>query len=114
MSSGSEPTRLDPDKILVAALAVADREGLAGMTMRQVGAELGADPTALYRHFPSKNELVAAMADRLFAGLLEGPLPDDWRGRVAHFARGGRLIYKSHGTLVQALSVQPEDSPSLV
>ena len=62
MRRGNGNARLDADKILTAALAIADRHGLSGMTLRMVGAELGADPTSIYRHFASKEALVAAMA----------------------------------------------------
>jgi TetR/AcrR family transcriptional regulator, tetracycline repressor protein len=49
------------------ALAVLDDYGLADLTMRRLGAELGVQPSALYHHFPNKQALLAAVADELLA-----------------------------------------------
>jgi AcrR family transcriptional regulator len=106
--------RLDTDKILTAALAVADREGLSGMTLRKVGAELGADPTALYRHFSNKEALVVAMADRLFREVVTADLPTDWRERFIVVMRAARDVYRAHPTIVDVLANQPEDSEGVL
>ena len=111
--SGVEPVRLDPDKIVAAALVVAERQGVAGMTLRMVGAELGADPTAIYRHFASKDALVVAIAERLFAGILEDEIPRSWRARMVWLARSGRDLYRAHPTIVETLATHPEESHAL-
>ena len=114
MARGSGSARLDADKILTAALAVADRHGLSGMTLRMVGAELGADPTAIYRHFSSKDALVTAMADRLFGEVVAADYPTYWRERFVALMRASRDVYRAHPTIVDVLANQPEESPSLV
>ena len=113
-SRASDAPRLDPDRIITAALAVASRDGLSGMTLRKVGAELGADPTAVYRHFASKDRLVAAMADRLFAGVGDLELPQDWRGRLEVLLRGERDLYRTHSAIAEVLAGSDESSPALV
>lgn len=114
MPRGNGSARLDAGKIVTAALAVADRNGLSGMTLRMVGAELGADPTAIYRHFSNKEALVVAMADRLFADVAAAEYPADWRERFTVLMRAARDIYRAHPALVDVLANQPEESPSLV
>ncbi len=114
MPRGNASARLDPDKILTAALAVASRRGLSGLTLRMVGAELGADPTAIYRHFASKEALVAAMADRLFAEVVAAEYPTDWRQRFVALIRAAREVYRANPTIVDVLANQAEESPSLV
>lgn len=47
------------------AINVLDTYGLADLTMRRLGAELGVQPSALYHHFPNKQSLLAAVADEL-------------------------------------------------
>ncbi|GAA4378856.1 TetR/AcrR family transcriptional regulator [Paeniglutamicibacter cryotolerans] len=50
------------------------------LTFRRIGRELGADPTALYRHFADKDELLLALADRLLAEVMDGYSPaSHWR-----------------------------------
>ena len=76
-----ERVRLDRDRILDAAEAIATSEGIGKLTMRRLGAELGADPTALYRHFRDEKELLVELADRLFGRSLELDPSLPWRER---------------------------------
>ena len=46
-----------------AAVEFVSENGIAAMTMRALGEQMGVDATALYRHFPNKDSLVAAMVD---------------------------------------------------
>ncbi|WP_181310475.1 TetR/AcrR family transcriptional regulator C-terminal domain-containing protein [Nocardioides campestrisoli] len=55
------------------ALEVLDDYGLADLTMRRLGSELGVQPSALYHHFANKQTLLAAVADEILArGLGDG------------------------------------------
>ncbi|HEY7880008.1 MAG TPA: helix-turn-helix domain-containing protein, partial [Streptosporangiaceae bacterium] len=63
---------LSRDKVLTAAFELA-RAGLDAVSMRALGARLGADPTAVYRYFRTKDELLDAMADAVVAG--DRPVP---------------------------------------
>lgn len=71
---------LTPDEIVAAAMALLDREGEGALTFSMLGKELAASPTAVYRHYASRAEVVAALADHLDELSLEGYEPtDDWR-----------------------------------
>jgi TetR/AcrR family transcriptional regulator, tetracycline repressor protein len=56
---------LSQERILTEALSLVDEAGLEGLTTRALGRRLGVDPTALYRHFRNKHELLEALADRV-------------------------------------------------
>src|SRR5215469_13835200 len=56
---------LTPDMIITESLRLLDTEGSDGFSLPKLGRALGADPTAVYRHFASKDDLVLAIADRL-------------------------------------------------
>ena len=56
---------LSEERILDEALALIDERSLEALTTRALGHRLGVDPTAVYRHFRSKDELVNALADRI-------------------------------------------------
>ena len=72
------------------ALRVLDDHGLADLTMRRLGTELGVQPSAVYHHFPSKQVLLAAVADEILARGAR-PLPEGtWDVR----ARGVCLILR--------------------
>lgn len=55
---------LSPEAIVERALDFIEREGAGALTVRRLGAELGVDPTAFYRHFRDKDDLVLACMDR--------------------------------------------------
>ena len=57
------------------------------LTLARLGAELGADPTALYRHYRSREELVTDLGDRVFVGPnVRFRHRDDWRASLTAFA----------------------------
>ncbi len=63
---GTSDPRLAPDRIVAAAIAVADAEGLAGLSMRRVATELGVATMSLYRHVADKDDLLLKMMDAAF------------------------------------------------
>ncbi|MFH9294040.1 TetR/AcrR family transcriptional regulator [Streptomyces sp. NPDC017520] len=76
--TGDRPSRgpkpgLSLDRIVTAAIAVADAEGLAAVSMRRLSTELGTGTMSLYRYVPGKAELLDLMLDRV----LGEPLPAD-------------------------------------
>ena len=97
------------EDVVARALGVLDEYGLADLTMRRLGAELGVQPSALYHHFPDKQTLLAAAADELLArGARPQPeqgLQDGWeeQARVAcHVLRDSCLAYRDGAELVAA------------
>jgi AcrR family transcriptional regulator len=78
--SGRKRGSLSPEEIVGAALALLDREGEDALTFAHLGAELKASPTAVYRHFASRADLLRAMSDHLDGLSLVGYEPTDrWR-----------------------------------
>ena len=63
----SRTTQLSREAIVACALELIQREGPAALTMRRIGTELGVDPTAFYRHFREKDDLVLACMDEVLA-----------------------------------------------
>jgi AcrR family transcriptional regulator len=63
MSSRRQRVLLSREKILDAAFRVVDADDASDITMSRLGRALDADPSAMYRHFRNKDELLLAMAD---------------------------------------------------
>jgi AcrR family transcriptional regulator len=72
MSPEHNPARHDRDSVARSALALLDEVGLADLSMRRIAARLDVQPSALYWHFASKQELLADLADRITASVPEG------------------------------------------
>ncbi|HZU93364.1 MAG TPA: helix-turn-helix domain-containing protein, partial [Microbacterium sp.] len=73
--------RLDRAMIIDAGMELAET-GVASISVRDLGARLGADPTAIYRHFASKDALMSALLDELNgrAAASVGIPAEDWAG----------------------------------
>ena len=89
-------------------------EGVRALTMRRIGSELGADPTAIYRHFRNKEALLTCLAERLFAAEPELDPGDPWQERMRAHIRHAFERYRAHPDLGILLARQPDDLPPLV
>lgn len=101
-------TRLDRESILEAGLRVASRPGATSIPVRDLGADLGVDPTAIYRHFRSKESLMQALLDRLFAmSLAELSAPaEDWKGRLGQLAESTLELFTQYPAIgVEAIVI---------
>lgn len=65
MTADQARDRLSKDRVLAAAMAVADTDGLGAVTMRRVAADLGVEAMSLYHHVPSKDGLLDGLAEAL-------------------------------------------------
>ena len=87
---------LSRERVLRAAVALADRDGLESLTMRKLADELGAGAMSLYHHVPNKEQLLAGMIDLVF-GEIELPTTDvDWRTAMRRRARSTRAALNRH------------------
>jgi AcrR family transcriptional regulator len=111
---GSRPVRLDRAGILDAAERIVGSEGLSALTMRRIGTELGADPTAVYRHFRNKDALLTCLADRMFGTEPELDPAMAWQDRLRVLVRHHFERYLAHPDLGTLLARQPDTLPSLV
>ncbi|WP_327361192.1 MULTISPECIES: GntR family transcriptional regulator [unclassified Streptomyces] len=93
-------------RIVRTAMEIADAEGLAALTMRRLGAELGVSAMSLYRHVRNREQLVALMADAAFgeASLPERP-PTGWRARLELSAAAQWRLYGAHPWLAAAMNL---------
>lgn len=103
--------RLSVERVLDAAITLADRVGLDSMSMRLLGDELGADPMAVYHYFRDKRSLLAAMADQVVEQIeptLDGAWPDALRATI-HSARAAML---DHPWVSRVLVDTPTPGPA--
>jgi AcrR family transcriptional regulator len=100
--------------ILAAALRLVDREGLEGLTMRSLAAELGVVPMATYRHFANKGELLDALLEEVTATVDPGDGGAGWRDTARHLAAAIRARLLAHPGVVPALVNRPSLGPSAI
>lgn len=85
---GSRRPKFTRDQIATTALAIADAEGFAAVSMRRIAAELGAGTMTLYYYVRTKDELVALMDDAIMADVLipADEFPKHWYDAMAMIA----------------------------
>lgn len=91
------------DDIVERAVRVLDDYGLASLTMRRLGAELGLQASAIYHHFPSKQALLAAVADEILARGRRSRAGSRWSDLVVETCyelRDAMLAYRDGADLV--------------
>ncbi len=104
---------LSVDQIVDAGIAVADADGMAGLSMRAVGERLGRTAMALYTYVPNKSELVDLMYDRALAELPTGYRQRaDWRPTLAAWAEDTLEFYLRHPWVLQLSQARPVLGPN--
>ncbi len=102
------------DRIVETAVRLADAEGIAAVSMRRIGVELGVPTMSLYRWMPSKDDLTTHMLD-LTLGRIDWPQPPPkgWRAQLELVARAQWAITREHPWLAQLLSMtRPQLAPN--
>jgi TetR/AcrR family transcriptional regulator, tetracycline repressor protein len=98
---------LSREVIIDACLQLADESGSSALTFRRIGKLLGADPTALYRHFKDKDELLLALADRLIGEALKDlEREGSWRATIKDLMVRGRRAYLAHPQVAALAAVR--------
>jgi AcrR family transcriptional regulator len=107
--------RLTRRSITDAAVAIADRDGLAAVTMRRVGEELGAGAMSLYRHVANREQLLDSMIDAVYSELdvPVGPTAQ-WRRDVVQLARAQRRVVRAHPWVAALVGSRPPLLPSFL
>src|SRR5215218_6426267 len=97
-SASGTPARvpLTRDRVLRAAVALAESNGIEALTMRRLGQELGVEAMSLYKHVANKEDLLDGMVDLVFAEI-EVPAPaSDWRAAMHRRATSVRGALTRH------------------
>jgi AcrR family transcriptional regulator len=107
------PSPLSRDRIVQAAIELADADGLEAVSLRKVAAALGAGPMRLYGYLSTKEELLDLMVDAVYG---EIPTPEsaggDWRGALRSFADGVRRTALRHEWFADLLGGRPQVGPN--
>src|SRR5919109_5379825 len=112
-------TPLTRERVLRAAIALADESGVEALTMRRLAKELGVEAMSLYNHVANKGDLVDGMVD-VVLGEVELPADEpDWRAAVRKCAPSFHEVLVGHpwaASLVifpRGTTTPPVDSPRL-
>ncbi|WP_233221548.1 TetR/AcrR family transcriptional regulator [Streptomyces carminius] len=102
---------LTREAVLRTAVALADRDGVAALTMRRLAERLGVEAMSLYHHVANKDAILDGMVDAVF-GEIELPAADgDWRTAMRLRAFSAREALKRHPWAVGLLDSRANPGP---
>lgn len=102
---------LDRRRIVEASLAVADVEGIGGVTMRRVSTELGVTPMAIYRHIAGKEELIDLVVDESLRTVDPVDIDGDPSVELARWGSAFHALLVGHPSLAQVMSTRRLQGP---
>lgn len=102
---------LSKDRVLDAALALVDRDGLAGLSMRKLGAELGVEAMTLYYYVPNKGAVLDGVVERVLAAATVSPVGPGWQDWFREFAVALRAALLRHPHVLPLLVSRPITTP---
>jgi TetR/AcrR family transcriptional regulator, tetracycline repressor protein len=101
-------TPLSRDRVLRTALDLVDREGVAALTMRRLGRELGVEAMSLYGYVESKADLIDGVVEQVFRQMsLIVPGPGRWQERLRRHVAAYRRALLDHPNVVRLVGRRP-------
>jgi TetR/AcrR family transcriptional regulator, tetracycline repressor protein len=111
----AERATLSRETIVLAAIALADRQGAGSVTIRGVATALGVTPMALYWHFRKKDDLIAGMVDWVFEQMDLAPDEGEgWESRLRALLEAELAILRAHPALASLMLAHDAMSPHLL
>lgn len=106
--------RLSRERIVAAAVELADRDGLDSLSMRRLAQQLEVDPMSIYYHLKDKNALLSAMADAVVAEI--DPIADGagWTDRLRSLIMAARRTMARHPWAARVLEQAQAPTPAVL
>jgi len=107
-----ERPRLSRDRVLRAAVAVADAGGLGNLTIRSLAKELGVKPMSVYYHVANKDEILDGIVDYVFSQIELPSTDGDWRAEMRKRAESARAVLRRHRWAIGLLESRTTPGPA--
>jgi AcrR family transcriptional regulator len=95
-SNTERRARLSRERVLRAAISLADRSGLDSLTMRRLGQELGVEAMSLYNHVSNKDDILDGMVDLVLTDIDVPPAGTDWRTAMRQRSISAHEVLLTH------------------
>jgi AcrR family transcriptional regulator len=102
---------LDRERILRAAIALADADGLAALSMRKLGQRLGVEAMSLYKHVANKEEVLEGIVDLVLGDVDVAESARSWKGSMRTRALSLREVFLRHPWAVGLLEARRNLGP---
>jgi AcrR family transcriptional regulator len=110
-SHGNARGPLNRERVLHAAIALADRGGIESVTMRRVADELGVEAMSLYHYVANKDDMLDGMINGVFAEI-ELPCGSDWKAALRRRAVSARRVLSRHRWAIGLMDSRTSPGPA--
>ncbi|MCH0542759.1 TetR/AcrR family transcriptional regulator C-terminal domain-containing protein [Streptomyces sp. MUM 203J] len=105
-------TPLSRERVIRAAVAVADEKGTAALTMRAIAQPLGVEAMSLYHHVAGREDVLDGMVDAVFAEIGLPPRDTDWKTAMRRRADSARAALRRHPWAVSLMDSRSRPGPA--
>ncbi|BEK87797.1 TetR/AcrR family transcriptional regulator [Nocardia seriolae] len=106
------PQPLSRERVLEAAIRVADRGGAEAITIRRVAQETGVEAMSLYHHVPNKDAILDGVVDAVCAAIELPGADEDWRDAIRARAHSARTILSRHSWALGLMDSRRNPGPT--
>ncbi|MDJ0959397.1 MAG: TetR/AcrR family transcriptional regulator C-terminal domain-containing protein [Acidimicrobiia bacterium] len=105
---------LNRTRVLEAAVALADRDGIDAVSMRKLGQELGVEAMSLYNHVKNKGDLLDGMVDTILGEIELTPMEGHWKTAMRTRMLAAREVVIRHQWVPEVLESRPVMTPTMM
>ena len=106
------PPKLTRERVLEGAVALADRVGMEGFTIRKLAEQLDTKPMSIYHHVPNKEAIIDGMVDAVFAEMTRPPPDVPWQEAMTVVAHSAREVLARHPWATPLLDSRSNPGPA--
>jgi AcrR family transcriptional regulator len=119
MTAKAEPdsqrrTPLNRERVLRAAVELADRDGIEALSMRRLGQELGVEAMSLYNHVPNKEDVLDGMVDLIVSEIDLAQDGADWKSAVRSRILAARQVMLRHRWASAVITSRRQPGPTMM
>src|SRR3981081_3077563 len=107
-------TPLTRERVMAAAIELADREGIESISMRKRAQELGVEAMSLYTHVRNKNDLLDGMSDAVISQIPMGADGADWKMSLRQMVLAARSVVLRHPWVPRTVETQTAPGPAVL
>jgi AcrR family transcriptional regulator len=103
---------LSTERVLLAAIILADRDGIESLSMRNLGQALGVEAMSLYNHVRNKEDILNGMVDVVFSEIDVPSSPTDWLTAMRQRAISARQALRRHPWAIGLMESRVQPGPA--
>jgi AcrR family transcriptional regulator len=113
-TGGERRTQLTRERVVAAAVRLADRDGIESISMRKLAQELGVEAMSLYTHVRNKDDLVDGMVDAVIGEIPTGAGGVDWRASLRQMVLSARTVVLRHRWAPRTVETRTAPGPAFL